>query len=91
MSDLILVSPGDNALVGFDFSDSLPPGVTVSSVVHSVPAGLTMGSEANDTTTSTVFVSGFAHAGLYQIKALATLSNGETLDRSRPVRCAAGA
>lgn len=70
MSDLILVSVGDVAQVGFDFSESLPQGVTVASVVHSVPTGLTMGTEDYDATTSVVMVSGFQHAGMYGIKAL---------------------
>jgi hypothetical protein len=93
MAEVVLVSVGDVAEVGFDYTDALPEGVTVAvpGVTHTVPDGLTKGAEANDATTSGVMVSGFSHAGLYLIKATATLSNGETLVRSRPVRCLEGA
>lgn len=82
-----LIDPGDSANFRMDWSDALPSGVTVSAVTHTLPSPLTKVSESNDTTTSTVRVSGALHAGLYLVEAAATLSNGETLNRQFPLRC----
>lgn len=85
---MILFDPGDSAVVTFDWSDVLPstsPETTVSSVTHSV-TGLTLVSESNTTTTSSVKISGAAHGGLYMVEGSATLSNGEVINRQFPIR-----
>jgi len=47
-----------------------------------MPNGLTLVSQVNDTTTTTVRVSGGTHGAQYRIRAQVTLSNGEVLNRS---------
>jgi hypothetical protein len=83
---MILFDPGDDAVVTFDWSDVLPAGVTVASVVHAVDSPLVKGAESNTTTTSSVKLSGAAHCGLYMVTGAATLSNGEVLNRQFPIR-----
>jgi len=63
----------------FDWSADVPAGVTLSSAVHTVPSDLTLVTEDTDTLaqTSTIQMTGAHHGGIYLIKALALLSNGE--------------
>jgi hypothetical protein len=85
---VLLTDPGDSAFFEMDWSDALGTGVTLSSVAHSVPTGLTLVSEATDTTegTSAVRVTGTSHGQTYLIQAAATLSNGEVINRQFPLR-----
>lgn len=59
----------------------LPSGVYLQSVVHTVPSPLQKLDEGSvpETARSSVKVTGGVHGGLYPIKAVATLSNGESL------------
>lgn len=89
MSNVILFNPADNALVTFDWSDILPAGITLSSatpVVHTVPSPLGKTAEATNNPKSQVKISGAIHGAIYQIKASATLSNGENINRVFPIR-----
>lgn len=63
----------------FDFTDQVPEGVTVASIVHSVPSGLTLEAEAQDVgnKVSSVRISGGTHGSTYQVKGVASLSNDE--------------
>lgn len=83
-----LTDPGDSAFFELDWSDALGTGVTLSSVSHSVPSGLTLVSESTDTadSTSAVRISGTEHGQTYLIEGAATLSNGEVINRQFPLR-----
>ena len=81
---VLLKAPGDS--IDYTMTWSNIGTATVSSVTHSVPTGITIVSESNTTTTSTVRVSGATHGNTYNIKGTATLSTGRTLTRSFPLR-----
>lgn len=87
-ANIVLLDPGDSALITIDWNDVLPATVTLSSVTHTVPSPLNKISEVTSSGTgeSQVKVSGAVHAGLYMIEAAATLSNGEVLNRQWPAR-----
>lgn len=90
MAQIVLIGRGDTTAVQFDWDDALPEGVTLQgNVVHTLPTPLVKVDESSDPVraTSTVMMSGAEHGGLYMIAGTATLSNGETLNRSFPVRC----
>ena len=82
-----LIDSGDSTWFECDWTDSLPAGVTVSSVVHSVPSPLVKAAESTATPLSYVRVSGAIHGQTYLIEASATLSNTEVLNRQFPLRC----
>lgn len=86
MSNIVLFNPGDAALITLDWSDVLPAGVTLSSVVHTLPAPLTKLGESTSSPQSQVKASGGVHAAMYQIAGAATLSNTEVINRVFPVR-----
>lgn len=83
MAARLLFDPGDNATIEISWLDVLPTGVTLASVVHTVPSPLIKGTESTNTTDSKSFVkvSGAVHGGLYQIEASATLSNSDVINR----------
>lgn len=87
---IFLKDPGTSIDVPFDWTDSLATGVTLSSVVHTPPAGLTKVGEATDTANSksTVRVGGGTNGTLYVVKAAGTLSSGEVIVKEAPVRVA---
>lgn len=89
MTDIVLFNPGDTLIVTFDWNADLVTGITVTSVVHTVPAPLSKLSETTNSGTgqSQVKFSGGAHGEIYQILGAATLSDGEVLNRAVPVRC----
>jgi hypothetical protein len=72
----------------FDWSDDVADPLTLDSVTHTVPAGLTLSSETTDSAglTSTVFLTGGTHGGTYLIKALALLSNGVQVPGEATIR-----
>ena len=80
--------PDSSLLLTFDWSRVLSAGVTLASVTCAVPAQLTKSNEATDTVDATfdVDIDGGAHAGLYVISLVATLSNGQTVSRDWPIR-----
>lgn len=88
MTDVVLLDPSDNALVTFEWA-GLPDGVTLSSVVHTVPSPLVKGTESTNagagTSTVKVGAGTAAHGQRYMVEAQATLSNGETLNRQVPL------
>lgn len=83
-----LVHPSDSASIPLDWSDVLGDSLTLSSVTHTLPAGLTKVSESTDTANglSQVTVSGATHGQLYHIQAAATLSDGQVVTRVIPAR-----
>lgn len=89
MTDIVLYNPSDTIIVTFDWNADLATGITVTSVVHTVPAPLTKISEATNAGAgqSQVKFSGGVHGEIYQILGAATLSEGEVLNRAVPVRC----
>lgn len=88
MTEIILTDPGDSVVVVIDWNDTVLAG-TLGSVAHSVPAPLTKVSESTDSQngTSSVWIRGMLHGGLYLIEIAASLTTGETLNRQFPVRC----
>lgn len=74
-----LKAPDATLLYEFDWTQELPEGVTLVSVVHSAPAPLQMLEEQTDAAsgTSIMRIGGGAHGALYVVTALATLSDGE--------------
>jgi hypothetical protein len=90
---VIFLTDPDTAIdVPFDWTDSVGNGITLTSVVHTVPAGLTKGVESTDTAASLskVRVSGGTSGVLYVTEANATLSTGEVITKRAPVRVVAG-
>ena len=72
----------------FDWSDDVEDPITLESVTHTVPDGLTLASETTNTSalTSTVFLTGGRHGGVYLVKALALLSNGVQVPGEATIR-----
>lgn len=89
MTDVVIVDPNDIPWMTFDWSDFLPATVTLGTVTHTVPAGLTKVDESTDggAGTSRVKVSGFVHGHWYLISGQSTLSNSEQFKRSLLVIC----
>lgn len=85
---IVILDPEDDATLTLDWTGELGEGVTLSSVVHSVPTDLDIESENTDPTSnhSEVTVSGATHGAIYQISARATLSTGEQISRSVTAR-----
>lgn len=82
-----LIDPDESTVFTPSWVDELPDGVTLSSVLHTVPSPLVHAGESNTTTTSSVRISGARHGQVYSIECEATLSNGETMSKSFPLRC----
>lgn len=76
-----LKTPDADLVYTFDWSDDIPDGVQLDSVVHLVPAPLEIELEQTDPATnrSTVQISGGVHGKTYLVKALATLTEGEDI------------
>lgn len=80
--------PDADLLLTFDWSAVLSDGVTLVSVVCTVPAGITKANEDTDAVEATfeVDIGGGLHAGLYIVSLVATLSNAQTASRDWPIR-----
>lgn len=79
--------PDELLLIEFDWNDTLPEGVTLESVEHTVPSSLVRDDqEVNDDGTSDLDLSGGAHAAIYQLAIVATLSDASTVTRRWPIR-----
>lgn len=78
-----------NAVLDYlwDWSDWLAASETISTAVFTVPAGLTLSSQSNTTTTATVFLSGGTVGAGYQVTLRITTNQGRTEDRSIYLRC----
>ena len=72
----------------FDWSDDVSDPLTLESVTHTAPDGITIASETTNTValTSTVFMTGGTHGHTYLIKALALLSNGAQVPGEATIR-----
>lgn len=63
-----------------DWSDWLPTGDTISTSAWTVPAGITNDSDTNDTTTTTIWLSGGTLATQYELTNRIVTANGRTKD-----------
>lgn len=90
---MIFLKDPDTAIdVPFDWTASIGNGITLTSVSHIVPAGLTKVSEVTDTVhgLSSVRVNSGSSGVLYVVEADGTLSTGEVVAKRGPVRVFAG-
>jgi len=71
---------------GFDWSDWLDTGDTVSTSTWNVPTGITEDSDSNTGTTTTVWLSGGTVGKKYKITNRMVTADGRTVDRSFYVR-----
>lgn len=87
MPRLLLLRTGASLLHTFDFSDQVPATVTVSGVSFT-GVGLTLDNQSNDlpNNRATIRVSGAEHGKTYQLRGIATLSNGETVPDEATIR-----
>jgi len=87
-----LSSPQGVVRFQFDWSPELPEGVTLQRVDHTVPSPLTLVDQDTDSAgeLSTVGVTGGYHGFLGNVTALATLSDGQIIPGSFPIRMFAG-
>lgn len=88
---IFLTDPDTSIDVPFDWNSVIGSGVTLASVVHTVPTGLTKGAETTNTgaATSKVRISGGSNGVLYVVEAKGTLSSGEVVAKRAPVRVVA--
>jgi len=70
----------------FDWSNWLTGGETIATSQWVVPSGITKDSEANDTTTTTIWLSSGVAGSDYEITNRITTSGGRTDDRTFKVR-----
>ena len=74
-------TPEGDLLYGFDLSDWLETGVTITGNTWTVPTGITKEDEDFDDTTVSIQLSGGTLIVCYAVKAEFTLSNGDTDSR----------
>lgn len=89
-SKIVTVSPKDPDDIdsfGFDWSDRLAAGETISSSSWILPAGLTEDSSSNTTTQTSVKISGGTSGTLYTVTNRIVTSTPHTLDRSFKFYC----
>ncbi len=72
---------------GFDWSEWLDTGETISSSAWTVPSGITEDSTSNTTTTTTIWLSGGTAGEPYDLVNRVTTSSGRTDDRTMTVIC----
>lgn len=77
-----LKDPSSKLDYGFDWSLWLETGDTISTVVWTVPAGLTKESEENSSTVTKVWLSGGTLSTLYTVSGKITTSQGRIDERS---------
>jgi hypothetical protein len=72
-----------------DFSALIPSGTTLTSVSRSIPSGLEEQDFAVDTQTGrfAIKLSGATHASMHQVGIVGTLSNGQAISITAPLRC----
>jgi hypothetical protein len=89
---LLSKSPSGDLNYRFDWTDQLPDGVTLVDVTHTVPLPLVLEAESTNSAGaySTVRVSGGVHGQLFQVNAVAELSNSEEIPGSFTLRILAG-
>ena len=79
MNDFQTKRPDAELSYTFDFTDQVPAGVTVDSISHVIPTGMTAVTQATDPANkrSTLLLAGGTHGRTYMVVGRATLSNGE--------------
>lgn len=89
MTPLRTFSKDPNAALyyGFDWSDWFASGETIDTVVWTVPAGLTGGTEANDGEVVKILLSGGTAGEEYEVSARITTTDGQTDERTLLIRC----
>jgi hypothetical protein len=87
MPKVFVLRTGASFLYRFDFSAQVPATVTVSGVSFT-GVGLTLDNQSNDLSNNraTIRVSGAEHSRNYQLRGMATLSNGETVPDEATIR-----
>lgn len=65
-----------------DWSALLRTSETIATSAFTMPTGLTMASESNTTTTSTVWIGAGSTVGSYEVACTITTNQGRTLQRS---------
>jgi hypothetical protein len=93
MTDPVLAEfpkdPDDDRPFAIDWTDALPPGETITSVVWAVPAGITNVSTSNTATTATIRLSGGTDGTTYRVGCkITTMPSGYKLERSIGIRVA---
>lgn len=83
---MFLLQPGGSLKYTYEWEDSMPADVTLETVTYDV-GDLALVSEVIDNAgkTSTIQLTGTAHAGLTVVTAYASLSNGEVVPDSQLV------
>lgn len=79
--------PNANLPYEWDWSSWLEGADTIVSHVITVPAGLTLGSHANTTTTVTAWISGGTAGKMYTVACRVTTDDGLVDERSIRLRC----
>ena len=82
MTNIFVKDPNANLDFQWDWSDWLEVGETISSYVLTVPAGLTLGTNSNTSSTVTAFLSGGTVDTGYQVQCRITTNQSRTDDRS---------
>lgn len=87
-----VIDPNSVWIITIDWTDRLADAVTLATVSHVLPTGLTLVSESASSIagTTTVKGSGGAHGVTYDCEARAVLSNGETDVTHFTLRCFEG-
>jgi hypothetical protein len=75
-------TPAEVLDYGWDWARLLADGATIVSLVHTVPAGLTVGAQSFDDTTTTVWLSSGTAGQRYRIDTRVTDSDGRVHERS---------
>lgn len=71
---------------GFNFAPRLDTGDTISASVWTIPAGLTAGAPGNNTTTTSIFLSGGTVGNDYACINRVTTAGGRVIERDFVVR-----
>lgn len=74
---------------GFDYTDHLDAADTISTSTWTIPAGLTTGTASNDTTTTSVFLSGGTLNADYSCVNKIVTAGGRTVERTFILRIVA--
>ena len=80
--------PDSDIDYGCDWTDWLEAGETITGSAWVVPAGLVAGTEANDTTTTSIFLTGGTVGTTYTLTNRITTSDSRIEDRSMFILCA---
>lgn len=83
-----MLAPNTPSFCEIVWEGVLPEGIELSSVSYNFPAGITPTTAAIDAANgkSAVAMDGVQHGVMYQIRMLATLSDGSTIGCTAPLR-----